>query len=67
MANAALFLASDEASFITGSVLAVDGGITAANKMFAVARQGKHPITTLSEIAEPIEIDEVHAGDGAHG
>ena len=30
MANAALFLASDEASMITGITLAIDGGITAA-------------------------------------
>jgi len=30
IANAALFLASDEASFVTGSSFLVDGGITAA-------------------------------------
>jgi len=30
IANAALFLLSDEASFITGAALPVDGGVTAA-------------------------------------
>jgi NAD(P)-dependent dehydrogenase (short-subunit alcohol dehydrogenase family) len=29
IANAALFLASDEAAFITGAILPVDGGVTA--------------------------------------
>jgi NAD(P)-dependent dehydrogenase (short-subunit alcohol dehydrogenase family) len=30
VANAALFLASDEAAYITGTELIVDGGLTAA-------------------------------------
>jgi len=32
IANAALFLASDEASFVTGQALAVDGGFTAGHR-----------------------------------
>ena len=37
IANAALFLASDEASFVTGQALAVDGGFTAGHR-FGVAK-----------------------------
>jgi NAD(P)-dependent dehydrogenase (short-subunit alcohol dehydrogenase family) len=34
VANAALFLASDDASWITGTVLRVDGGLLAGNEIF---------------------------------
>jgi NAD(P)-dependent dehydrogenase (short-subunit alcohol dehydrogenase family) len=37
VANAALFLASDEASFVTGHALMVDGGYTAGHR-FGVAK-----------------------------
>ena len=38
VANAALFLASDEASFVTGTVLTVDGGLTIQTPEAAVRR-----------------------------
>jgi NAD(P)-dependent dehydrogenase (short-subunit alcohol dehydrogenase family) len=36
IAHAALYLASDEASFVTGAVFVIDGGITAGNLAFEV-------------------------------
>jgi NAD(P)-dependent dehydrogenase (short-subunit alcohol dehydrogenase family) len=41
IANAALFLASDEAAWITGVILPVDGGLTAGNYYLARALQGE--------------------------
>ena len=35
MANAVLFLASDEAAWITGVALPVDGGLLAGNQVMA--------------------------------
>ena len=36
IANAALFLASDEATFATGAVFVIDGGLTAGNHQFPI-------------------------------
>ena len=40
VAKAALFLCSDDASWITGITLPVDGGLTAGSYMFNKALQG---------------------------
>ena len=43
VANAALFLASDESAFITGQVINVDGGLLAHQPYFADERRWSSP------------------------
>lgn len=41
VANAALFLASDEAAFVNGAILTVDGGLTAGHEFFNRSVKGE--------------------------
>ena len=53
IANAVVFLCSEEASFITGHVLVVDGGLTIQHQENLSVRQGhylrEHPDTQLPD------------------
>jgi NAD(P)-dependent dehydrogenase (short-subunit alcohol dehydrogenase family) len=50
VANAALFLASDEASFVSGAALTVDGGFS-AGKRFGISEQLMAAVTAASATA----------------
>ncbi|KVI01412.1 secoisolariciresinol dehydrogenase-like [Cynara cardunculus var. scolymus] len=49
VAEASLFLASDEAKYINGHNLALDGGFTAINSSFGLFSRGRAARTTTSE------------------
>ncbi len=61
IANAACFLASDEASFITGQALAVDGGLTAGSWTHPlVAPDVRKAMAQLFDVEDLSEVDMVY-------
>ncbi len=49
MADIALFLASNESSYISGQVIVADGGLDAATALYVKQRPGQAPRMDLSE------------------